>query len=205
MRLPCLQHPGAFEALLAKLYNKRWITYAKRPFGGAEHVYRYLGQYTHRVGLSNRRLQSFDGTNVTFATRDGKSTTLSTETFIERFVLHILPKGFTRIRHYGLLAPYHVKGRLEQARKLLLAQAQEGQLGGGEGESPLLADIVSQNQDEDIPLPKCPRCKVGLLVPHPLIQDGFPSNFGVANHHEAAPRAPPPAIHNGPNTAWGLL
>ena len=112
-----------FARLRDKLYKMRWVVYAKRPFGGPEQVFRYLGRYTHRVGLSNRRLVSLDERGVTFRTRAEQTATLTPHEFLRRFVLHVLPKGFVKIRHHGLMAPSHVSTRLVVARRLLEAAA----------------------------------------------------------------------------------
>ncbi len=104
---------------LRPLRKTSWIVYAKRPFGGPEQVIRYLGRYTHRVGLSNRRLVSTDEREVTFRTKDGKSVSLLGETFLARFLQHVLPPGFVKIRHYGLHAASHATTRLETARQRL--------------------------------------------------------------------------------------
>jgi hypothetical protein len=120
-----LGNPQAFRRLLKHLYRKNWGVYAKRPFGGAEHVYRYLGRYTHRVAISNSRIVSFRDGRVRFRYKDYadgnriKQMTLSAEEFIRRFLLHVLPNGFVRIRHYGLLASRNVATRLERCRQLL--------------------------------------------------------------------------------------
>ncbi len=96
-----------------------WVVYCKPPFGGAEQVFNYLGRYTHRVGISNQRLRSSDDRGVTFATKDGAAVTLAPHEFIRRFLLHVLPRGFVKIRHFGLLAPANVNGKLASARRLL--------------------------------------------------------------------------------------
>ena len=93
-----------FPSLLDALYRESWVVYAKRPFGGPEQVFRYLGRYTHRVGISNQRLIFMDEQGVCFASKNGKQLTLPPQEFIRRFLLHVLPGGFHRIRHYGLLA-----------------------------------------------------------------------------------------------------
>jgi hypothetical protein len=111
--------PRAFQELLDRLYQLDWVVYAKRPFAGPEQVFRYLGHYTHRVGLSNRRLVSFDERGVCFRTKDGKTVTLTPQEFIRRFLLHVLPTGFVKIRHYGLMAASNAKTKLAVARKLL--------------------------------------------------------------------------------------
>jgi len=114
-----LADDAAFNALVDGLYKTSWVVYAKRPFAGPEHVFRYLGRYTHRVGISNQRLQAFDEHGVRFATKGGKAITLAPLEFIRRFLEHVLPSGFTKIRHFGLLAAGNIHTKLEQARKLL--------------------------------------------------------------------------------------
>jgi len=111
---------------LGPLYAKDWVVYAKPPFGGPEQVLKYLARYTHRVAISNHRLAKLDGGRVTFRHRDyadarkEKLLTLSAEEFLRRFVQHVLPKGFMKIRHYGLLASRQREARLRQSRRLLL-------------------------------------------------------------------------------------
>jgi len=111
---------ATFGKLKDSLYRKEWVVYAKQPFGGPEQVFQYLGRYTHRVGLSNQRLVSFDGHDVCFRTKDGKTTTVDAVEFMRRFLLHVLPVGFVKIRHYGLLAAANVNTKLETARRCLL-------------------------------------------------------------------------------------
>ena len=108
-----------FDAWLDGLYRTDWVVYAKRPFGGSEQVVRYLGRYTHRIGISNQRMVSLDDGQVTFRTKNGKRITLPAHEFLARFVQHVLPAGFVKIRHYGLMAPCHATTRLEQARRIL--------------------------------------------------------------------------------------
>jgi hypothetical protein len=115
--------PEAFDRLLAVLHRKSWVVYAKRPFGGSEQVVRYLGQYTHRVGISNHRLVSLDERGVTFRTKNGKSVTIDPIEFLSRFVEHVLPARYVKIRHYGLLAPAHVRTSLAEARVALSGPA----------------------------------------------------------------------------------
>jgi hypothetical protein len=120
-----------FEQLMEKLGKKNWYVYAKPPFGGPEHVLRYLGRYTHRMAISNHRITAFDGERVSFRWRDyahgGKQRimTLDAVNFLCRFFLHVLPKGFVRIRHYGLLSNRFRKQLLPLARTLLAAQGRE--------------------------------------------------------------------------------
>jgi len=105
------------------LHRASWVVYAKRPFGGAEQVYRYLGRYTHRVAISNTRILSATPEAVTFRTRGDETATLAPLVFLKRFLQHVLPPGFVKIRHYGLLASGNVTTRLERARALLGAGA----------------------------------------------------------------------------------
>lgn len=105
------------------LRSKPWIVYAKRPFGGPEQVIRYLGRYTHRVGISNERLVSIDERGVTFRTKDGNAVTIAGHELLARFVQHVLPPRFVKIRHYGLHASSHATTRLEIARQRLTPSA----------------------------------------------------------------------------------
>jgi len=122
-----LADPKAFLAFLAPMKRARWFVYAKRPFAGPRQVLAYLSRYTHRVAISNRRLIAMDGRSVTFKIKDyriegpGRYTTMTLDAaeFIRRFLLHVLPKGFHRIRHYGLLASGVKADNLALARKLL--------------------------------------------------------------------------------------
>ena len=111
--------PEGFERLCSAMTKHRWVVYAKKPFAGTDQIYRYLGRYTHRVGIANSRLVDVDDEHVRFRTKEGKAITLSPVDFLTRFVQHVLPKGFVKIRHFGLYAAAHVKGKLEHARALL--------------------------------------------------------------------------------------
>ena len=120
--------PRAFAAYLAPLWNTKWVVYCKRPFGGPKQVLRYLARYTHRVAISNRRLIACDENGVTFKWKDYriegpdryKVMTLATHEFIRRFLMHVLPAGFHRIRYYGLLATGKRAENLARARQLLM-------------------------------------------------------------------------------------
>ena len=122
-----LADKAAFEAYLAPLRKIDWVVYAKEPFAGPEEVLRYLSRYTHRIAISNRRLVSADEKGVAFKYKDYriegpgryKTMTLATDEFIRRFLIHVLPKGFHRIRHYGLLASGNRAANIAHARKLL--------------------------------------------------------------------------------------
>jgi predicted Zn-ribbon and HTH transcriptional regulator len=109
-KLQYLSDPKVFHAFISDLYRKNWVVHCKPPFGGPEHVLKYLGRYTHRVAISNHRLISFENGEVTFSWRDRahgnvkRPMTLPAEDFLRRFLLHLLPKGFVRIRSFGFLA-----------------------------------------------------------------------------------------------------
>jgi hypothetical protein len=123
-----LAHAKAFAAYLAPLRNSEWVVYSKRPFGGPEEVLRYLARYTHRVAISNHRLVACDEKGVAFKWKDYriegpdryKMMTLATHEFIRRFLMHVLPAGFHRIRYYGLLASGKRAENVARARELLM-------------------------------------------------------------------------------------
>ncbi len=126
-----LKDKRAFNRLLKGLYAKEWVVYCKPPFSNAEKVMEYLGRYTHRVAISNHRLVKLEGGQVTFRYRDRndnhkvKLMSLDVSEFIRRFLLHILPDGFVKIRHYGILSNRNRKSELAQCRKLLGVHCQE--------------------------------------------------------------------------------
>ncbi|MGH7336570.1 MAG: IS91 family transposase, partial [Myxococcota bacterium] len=114
LRLPTnLAASAWFDALVDRLFGADWVVYAKPPFGGPEHVYAYLGRYTHRVGLDNRRLRAIDDEQVRFVGRHRKLVTLTPGAFIGRFLQHVLPPDFVKLRHYGLLAASNATTLLE--------------------------------------------------------------------------------------------
>jgi hypothetical protein len=116
-----IRDPAKFSELKPRLFDREWVVYAKQTFGGPTQVFQYLGRYTHRVGISNHRLISFDGRKVCFHTKNGKTCTIDAVEFVRRFLLHVLPPGFVKIRHYGLVAAANVGSKLETARRCLLA------------------------------------------------------------------------------------
>jgi hypothetical protein len=122
-----LATPRAFAVLLQQSCRHQWVCYAKRPFGGPEHVLQYLGNYTHRVAISNHRLVALEAGKVSFRWRDSahhnkkRVMTLNVEEFLRRFFLHVLPHGFVRIRHFGFLTNRNRKQRLQLCRDLLQA------------------------------------------------------------------------------------
>ncbi|OBX17711.1 transposase [Erythrobacter sp. QSSC1-22B] len=164
----------AFLRHLSPVRKKRWVVYAKAPFAGPEAVLAYLSRYTHRVAISNSRLISFDGANVTFRYKDYRRSgadrqqvmTLAADEFIRRFLLHALPRGFHRIRHYGLLASARRKAHLERARRLLN-----------------VAPLVEDDPPADPPdaRPPCPCCGGRMII-----IETFERRY--------QPRAPPPSV-----------
>lgn len=168
--LPAMAH-APWQALQAQLYRHDWVVYAKQPLGGPEQVLEYLGRYTHRVAISNERIVGIDAQGVAFRVRanpegDGKRRTIRLEggEFIRRFLLHVLPPGFKRIRHYGLLAPAHKRERLAQARTALQQPAPD----------PVVAESVAQflQRIAQLDIQRCPCCgHVGLrLTPLPPVK-----------------------------------
>ena len=132
-----LANPQAFAAYLAPLRRAEWVVYAKRPFGGPQAVLAYLSRYTHRVAIANSRLIACDRNRVTFRWKDyraegrdrQKVMTLTTAEFIRRFLIHVLPCGFHRIRHYGLLASGTRADNIARARRLLDIRAEQPEAG----------------------------------------------------------------------------
>jgi hypothetical protein len=176
--------PGAFAAHLAPLRKIEWVVYAKRPFAGPEAVLAYLSRYTHRVAISNRRLVALDDNGVTFRWKDYRAPksnggrtryklmTLATDEFIRRFLLHVLPPGFHRIRHYGLFANGGRADNLARARQLLGQPPPQDQI-----------EVVAET-DQPPPLAQpCPCCGGAMIV----IETFEPGH--TPRHH--APRAPP--------------
>lgn len=138
--------PGFYESL----FKNNWVVYCKRPFLGPEQVVEYLGRYTHKIAISNHRIKKLDNKGVTFSVKDYRhggrksSLRLSDVEFIRRFSLHILPKGFVRIRHYGILSSYHKKNILPEL---------EGILG-----------TVRLKEKAPLQHRACPECKKGKLI-----------------------------------------
>jgi hypothetical protein len=153
----------AFAAFLKRQRRAEWVVYAKAPFGGPEAVLAYLARYTHRVAISNRRLIKADADGVTFKYKDyrvegsgrHKTMTLATHEFIRRFLMHVLPKSFHRIRHYGLLANGNRAAMIAKARELLAMAPREKEPGGEQISKPAVPDVW--------PCP-CPRCGGRMIV-----------------------------------------
>lgn len=129
-----LRNSYEFKELLNSLYDTDWIVYTKKTFAGAHEVFRYLGKYTHRIAISNRRIIAMDDENVSFYAKDYrdaakyKPMTLSGESFLTRFLLHVLPKGFVRIRYYGILSCRCKREKITLCRNLLGCQKYLSQL-----------------------------------------------------------------------------
>jgi hypothetical protein len=157
--------------------KKRWIAYAKRPFAGPQQVLEYLGRYTHRVAISNYRISSIDNRRVTFTYRDRqnndqtKKMTLDADEFIRRFLLHVLPKGFFKIRYFGFLSHTNKKQLIPLIRDLI-------------GDAAIIPEKIDESISEmmlrltGIDISCCPKCKKGkMMVIRKLpLQDDFKSS-----------------------------
>jgi hypothetical protein len=171
-RLADLTEPRAFAAWLTPLYQAEWVVYAKPPFGGPEQVLKYLARYTHRVALSNRRLLALEDGRVTFRYKDyahghrQRTLTLDAAEFLRRFLQHVLPRGFVKIRHYGLLANRRREEKLTTCRRLLL-------VGGCQG--PAAPPLVPADRG-DLRCPVCQgQCWVCLrILPRPIPESVTP-------------------------------
>jgi hypothetical protein len=156
-----LMEPEKFGALIAAMYRIGWVTYCKPPFENASKVVKYLGRYTHRVAISNNRILSLDDGNVTFSWRDyrdgnkNKAMTVTAVEFIRRFMLHVLPSGFCKIRHYGILASRNKSERVMLCKLLtdtiITYVAKSDNL-------ELLKEIFGNEFN------LCPNCRVGYLT-----------------------------------------
>ena len=153
----------AFKRFLAPLRRSEWVVYTKDRFAGPQQVLRYLSRYTHRVAISNRRLVSADGNGVAFRWKDyrtdgpgrWKTMTLSPHEFIRRFLMHVLPKGFHRIRHYGLFANGNRTANIARARELLGAVPRVAR--------PEEKKAATPDEPRVLPCP-CPRCGGRMIV-----------------------------------------
>jgi hypothetical protein len=172
-----LRTAPAFAAWLRSLFRSDWVVYSKPPFGGAEHVLHYLGAYTHRVAISNHRLVALADDIVTFRWRDSahknkkRLARLAVNEFLRRFFLHVLPRGFVRIRHFGLFAHRRRAELLPRCFQLLTA---------GSGE-PAARDPESTSEVKP-PLWRCPQCQGAMIVVERL------------SPAEARLRSPPPKV-----------
>jgi hypothetical protein len=167
-----LKNAAAFRAHLAPLRKSEWVVYAKRPFAGPAQVLAYLARYTHRVAIGNSRLLDLDDTHVSFRWKDyreqgrqkSKVMRLSVGEFMRRFLLHVLPEGFHRIRHYGLFANGHRAEKLALCRKLLGAVATSGNI-----------DDCPTNEDVKDP-PPCPCCGGRMMIIETFERGSVPQN-----------------------------
>ena len=154
-----LAPPKAFSCFLRQLFRQDWVVYCKRPFGGPEHVLHYLGCYTHRVAISNHRLVSLADDQITFRWRDSahgnqqRLLTLPVEEFLRRFLLHLLPPGFVRIRHFGFLANRRRAALLPRCFHLLAPSTQS---------SPAASDLPANPSSSS--LWTCPRCGGPMIL-----------------------------------------
>jgi hypothetical protein len=162
-----LRERKAFQRYLDPLREAEWVVYAKAPFAGPEQVLDYVGRYTHRVAISNNRLLDIEDGHVTFRWkdyRDGdahKTMTLTAEEFIRRFLLHVLPSGFHRIRYYGLLGNHHGQQKLQRCRRLLEMPPIAATEGGPEP----TADYRDRYETlTGVSLHECPACHCGHML-----------------------------------------
>jgi Putative transposase/Transposase zinc-binding domain len=185
-KLADLAQPTEFRRTLADTANTEWVVYAKPPFGGPEQVLKYLARYTHRAAISNYRMISMEGDQVEFLWKDyahqGKQKTmkLNAVEFIRRFLMHVLPAGFVRIRHYGFLANRTCREKLELCRTLLAALTTP---------QPVVAEPAPEPKEAVEGRPEahvCPACSEGRMV----IVETLPANPGGhrgQTHREPAP------------------
>jgi hypothetical protein len=164
-RLAALARPGRFHRLLDEAVRTEWVVYARPPWGGAATVLKYLARYTHRAAISNRRLVSLADGRVTFRWKDyahgGRRGTMTLEAveFVRRLLMHVLPAGFVRIRHYGLLANRHRREKLARCRELL------GMAVPPQADTDPTDPILSPESESTVtPTRVCPRCGAGRMV-----------------------------------------
>jgi len=163
-----LADPKAFAEWLQPLRQCEWVVYAKRPFAGPEAVLAYLARYTHRVAIANSRLLALDERGVTFKWKDyrakeryrHKTMTLAADEFIRRFLLHVLPSGFHRIRHYGLFANTTRKDNLVRARKLLMNECTEAPTDAAANDG----DSADRGNGEESATYVCPNCGAAMII-----------------------------------------
>jgi hypothetical protein len=173
-----------FEQVLSAVVSVDWVVYAKPPFGGPEAVLRYLARYTHRVAISNARLLDFEDGMVRFRYKDyahgnrKRVMTLTAMEFVRRLLLHVLPTGFMRIRHYGILANRHRHEKLTLCRRLLDSGS------AVEPESPE-AKQITENPSSIAPTRVCPVCGAGRMI---MIEEFPPLPAGQQAHERSGPR-----------------
>jgi hypothetical protein len=171
--------PVALKALLDTLYKLSWVVYAKPPFAGPKAVLKYLGRYTHRIAISNSRIAAITDKTVSFAWKDyadgnkQKTMTLSKTEFIRRFMLHVVPNGFVRIRHYGFLSNRSRKEKLDRCMVLLGTPPVKDNSPEKEKQAGHWYDLIMQLTGKDPTL--CPVCAVGHLKTCRELPRGFPA------------------------------
>ena len=165
MQLP--DNTEDFETIKALCYRKNWVVYCQKPFAGPDGIIQYLGNYTHRVAISNHRIEAFENNKVTFSYKDyrtgglKKSITLETKEFVRRFIQHILPCGFYKIRYFGILALCNMATKLETCFSLIEKESYFSVLVG------LNAMEVWRAVSGKDPW-KCPKCHKGKMIAYPL-------------------------------------
>jgi len=171
-----LREKSAFNRLLTELYKKEWVVDCKPPFDNAEVVMDYLGRYTHRVAISNDRLVKLEGGKVTFRYRDRRDNDrvklmiLEASEFIRRFLLHVLPDGFVKIRHYGILSNRSRKNTLSRCKKLLGFDCRQE---GGEQKTEPWQDLLTRITGHDPRI--CPYCGRGRMILKEVLDPSAPS------------------------------
>ena len=179
-----LENKADFLALLKRLYVAKWVVYAKAPFGGPQQVLRYLGRYTHRIAISNRRIISLHEGKVTFTYKDrkdndrDKTLTLDTREFIRRFLIHVLPHGFHKIRYFGLLAIRNRKSKLVEVQRQLDPTAQNNVPG------------LCIMEERPVSRPPCPACGANAWK----YVETLPSKLFKSTSKFTPPRPPPGSI-----------
>ncbi len=153
--------PRAFKRMLRGLHRKKWVVYCKPPFAGAKAVFAYLGRYTHRVAISDHRLVALTDDAATFRTRGDARLTVAPDEFIRRFLLHVLPDGFHKIRHFGLYSSTAVRQRLPAAAAAL-GQPRPAPEPDRATEAVAVEDVVQDLTGVD--LRRCPCCETGRML-----------------------------------------
>jgi hypothetical protein len=162
----------AFRIYLAPAHQVDWVVYAKKPFSGPQAVFKYLSRYTHRVAISNRRIIQYDTDTVTFRYKDYrakgnqrfKAMTLSADEFLRRFLIHILPLRFHRIRHFGLFANHQRKQNLSVLQRILCPDASQT-------EKPTEQAVSSKKSAPHLPVFICRRCGTSMIILETLLQN----------------------------------
>jgi hypothetical protein len=169
-KLESLSGKRNFQALIDTLYQKEWVAYCKKPFKSPWHVLRYLGRYTHRVAISNQRIVSLQDEQVSFSWRDYKDKSktklmsLEASEFIRRFLMHVLPSRFVKIRHYGILSNRNRNRKLRLCQKLTFSKIREAQK---------LSMIELLFKLTGLDLRVCPCCKQGKMVTKSILDPQF--------------------------------